>query len=346
MTFNARGVIETFNPAAEPLFRYATSEVIGEHIESLLPGLLRRNGNGHTKHDTLSFAAMGGEFTGRRRDGGTFPVELTLSEMVLRGRRIFTCVVRDITGRKRMEEAQRLFLASTSHDMGNFLTAIAGYAMELSDQVTSQEAREDLSRITSLTHTLSTIMRDLVVYSGISGDQQVTYGPVPIHTILTACTKDIEGECRRKGLRLRVAVPENTTVVTDRVKLTRVIHNLLSNAARYTQEGEIELVAEVTQTEVRIRVRDSGIGIAAEDLPRIFEPYYRHERAREIEPWGTGLGLATVRQFCDLLGGSVEVNSTLGVGSEFPVTVPCKPGVVRREVGGESERLAPSRAAA
>jgi len=320
--FDGRGIIESFNPAAEPLFRYAAHEIVGRHVEILLPGLVRPPGERDAARDTVSFVAMGGEFSARRRDGVTFPVELTLSEMALRGGRIFTCVVRDITERKRLEEAEKLFMEAASHDVGNVLAAIAGYAMMVGDLATGDEGRMYVARITSLAHTLSAMMRDIVVHSGIGGAQRVAYSSLPLDTVLLACTKDVERDCARKGLRLRVAVPAGTTVVTDRAKLTRIVQNLLTNAVRYTETGEIELGAQVTRAEIRLHVRDTGIGIPAQDLPRVFEPYYRHDRAREMEQWGVGLGLATAKRLCELLGGAIDVDSAPDIGSEFRVRIP------------------------
>jgi signal transduction histidine kinase len=121
---------------------------------------------------------------------------------------------------------------------------------------------------------------------------------------------------------MRVSLPASTSVMTDPMLLGRIVQNLLVNAVRYTKEGEIELCAVVTAGELRISVRDTGIGIPAESLPRIFDDYYRDPEARQVAPLGTGLGLFTVRRFCNLLGGSVSVRSTQGIGTTFEVAVP------------------------
>lgn len=323
ITFDARGNINGFNPAAESLFRCSAAGALGEHISCFLPDLLATN-TGTGDELGIGFAPLGREFLGRRQDGSTFPAELTVSEGVLAGRRIFACAVRDITERKRTQEAQRLFLTCSSLGLGNALAAIAGYAHELSDLAEGEAVSMRLERITWLAHVLSSTMRDLVVYSGIAGSPNIMYGPVPLHTALVGCAKEFQRECRSKNLSLRITVPEGVTVISDRVKLTRIVDNLLSNAVRYTNNGEIELTADVTDAEIAIRVRDTGIGIPAADLPHIFEPYFRHEEARALEPWGAGLGLTTVKQFAELLGGTVRVKSEPGVGSEFVVSLPRK----------------------
>jgi signal transduction histidine kinase len=145
---------------------------------------------------------------------------------------------------------------------------------------------------------------------------------VAVRTLLTETAKDIEALCQQRGLRLLVTLPEEVTVLADKPKLTRILQNLLSNAVRYTERGEIELRGEVTEAQLRLTVRDTGIGIPAADLPRVFEEYYRHEQARVLHELGSGLGLATVRRLCDVLGGTVTVTSTPGQGSTFVVTVP------------------------
>jgi len=117
-------------------------------------------------------------------------------------------------------------------------------------------------------------------------------------------------------------LPEDATVTTDPLLLNRILQNLLSNALRYTVTGEIELRCALAESEIRFTVRDTGIGIPSEAQARVFEAYYRHPEAQQIERLGTGLGLTTVKQFCDLLGGTVSVESTPGVGSTFCVTIP------------------------
>jgi len=111
-------------------------------------------------------------------------------------------------------------------------------------------------------------------------------------------------------------------VESDPSALARILSNLLSNAIRYTVRGEVLLGCEVTPAELRFTVRDTGIGIPADDLTRVFEDHYRHPQARELQPLGTGLGLATARRLCAVLHGTVTAQSTPGEGSTFTVVLP------------------------
>ena len=121
---------------------------------------------------------------------------------------------------------------------------------------------------------------------------------------------------------MHVELPDEGTIQTDRVKLVRICQNLLGNAVRYTKQGEVRFSGSLSDDEFRITVGDTGIGIPEDALERVFEPYYRHSTAQQAEPLGTGLGLANVKRFCELLHATVTVESTLGVGTTFTVVVP------------------------
>jgi len=117
----------------------------------------------------------------------------------------------------------------------------------------------------------------------------------------------IEWQCRQKGLDFRVDLPAQGSITTDLLKVTRILDNLLSNAVRYTPRGKVHLHGQLVSTKLSVSVRDTGIGIRPDELPRVFEPHYRTPTAREVAPLGTGLGLFTVKRFCDLLGGTTQI---------------------------------------
>ena len=135
----------------------------------------------------------------------------------------------------------------------------------------------------------------------------------------------IEWRCRQKGLGFDVELPSEGQITTDPVKVTRILDNLLSNAVRYTPCGTVRLRGLLAPAKLRITVQDTGIGITAEDLGRVFDHYYRAPTAKSLEPLGTGLGLATVKRLCDLLGGTAKIASTPGAGTTCTVSLPRSP---------------------
>lgn len=230
---------------------------------------------------------------------------------------------------ERASQAEKRFLAATSHDVRATLSGIMGFA-DLLNQEELPESIADLPpRIISLARTLSEMMADLLEHAGLE-PRRAERRPasdwagslVAIRGVLADCAAAVELRCQQKGLSFKVDLPEDVAVHTDRVTLMRIVQNLLSNAIRYTRHGEIHLQGDLAPTELRIVVRDTGIGIAADQLENIFEDFCRLEEAKAIEPLGSGLGLSTVKRLCQRLNGSIRVESELGVGSTFTVIIP------------------------
>lgn len=226
--------------------------------------------------------------------------------------------IEDITDRKRVEETRQLFLTATSHDVLNVLSNIVGYARMLEQRDLSQPV---VPRIISLSTTLVEMMRDLLDHADAENDQP-SLAVISARQLVRERAEAIEWQCRQKGLEFNVELPAEGAITTDPSKMTRILDNLLSNAVRYTTKGKVLLQGQLASTKFSVSVRDTGIGIPADDLGRVFEPHYRAPTAREIAPLGTGLGLFTVKRFCDLLGGTTQIESTPGVGTVCTVMLP------------------------
>lgn len=322
LTFDRQGFIVSCNRAAEPIFGCAAAEIVGQPVRALLPDLLqevpalspaRRTGT-ETVRAHLELQAL-------HRRGESMPIEITLSETRWGEERMFTAIVRDISERKRAEQAHRLFLAATSHDVRNALATILGYAHIVKTASAPSQADRALKRITGLVQSLSTVMNDIVVHAG-AHEEQLVLAPLEVRSLVASAAKDLRSECRDRNLELRTELPEECVVISDRTALSRILQNLLNNAVRYTPQGRVLLRCEVTPSELVFTVRDTGIGIPARDLPRIFDEHYRHSHAREVEPLGTGLGLFTVKRLCEALGGTISVESQPGRGSTFTAVIP------------------------
>lgn len=237
-----------------------------------------------------------------------------------KGPRLILLALEDITDRKRAE-ARQLLLAATSHDVLNVLNNIMGYAQLLEDNDLPEPV---VPRLISLSLVLEEMMRDLLDHTDAEYDKP-SLALVSARTLIRERAEAIEWKCKQKGLELRVDLPAEGPITTDPVKVARILDNLLSNAVRYTPSGNVHLQGKLLSRKISVSVRDTGIGIPSEELSRVFEPHYRATTARQVAPLGSGLGLFTVRRFCDLLGGTTRIESTPGMGTTCTVMLPRGP---------------------
>ncbi len=229
------------------------------------------------------------------------------------------------------EKANRVkgeFLAAMSHELRTPLNAIGGYAqlmeMGIGGTVTTEQ-RLHLERIRRSQQHLLGIINDILNFSRIeAGQLEYNYAPVPLCETLDAGAAMIEPQAREKGIRLIIGpCPPGVSARADRIKLEQVILNLLSNAMKFTSSGgEIELSAGVLESNVWISVRDTGIGVSAADLDRIFAPFMQVGRSLASPKEGTGLGLAISRDLARAMNGDLVAQSEEGVGSTFTLTLP------------------------
>ncbi|MCX7732943.1 MAG: ATP-binding protein [candidate division WOR-3 bacterium] len=229
----------------------------------------------------------------------------------------------DISEIIRTAEMKRDFIQNVSHELRTPLTAIKGYVETLSETVTGQE-QTYLNIIKRHTDRLIRIVQDLMTLSRLETDQLVlekekTSVRELITDAVTACRPLLE----RKRLELKLDLPEpDVSIWGDRLYLEQALVNLLENAVRYTEKGWIKVSGRFENNDLYLTVEDTGIGIPAEHLPRIFERFYVVDRGRSRQSGGTGLGLAIVKHIVSLHNGEIRVESTPGVGSKFTLILP------------------------
>ena len=242
-------------------------------------------------------------------------------------RRGVIAILHDITDLERLERVRKDFVANVSHELRTPLTAIRGYAETLLDGALEDQEnnRKFLEVIRAHSIRLNNIASDLLALSELeSGREPSTLEPVPVREALEAALRTVESEARVRGVTLKPGPIDEAGVLGRRIRLEQALVNLLDNAIKFNRPGgEVRVeVRREADGAVRIVVADSGIGIPSDDLPRIFERFYRVDKARSREVGGTGLGLSIVKHVVERMSGTIAVESQLGRGSTFTISLP------------------------
>jgi len=236
-------------------------------------------------------------------------------------------VFHDITELKRLEDIRKDFVANVSHELRTPISSIKGYAETLLDGKADSEdnVKEFLGIIYQDSNRLANLIDDLLDLSKIeSGKMNMEFEPLEVLPLLKRCVNVLEKTAKDKKLSIKLEIPDNIAKASgDHKRLSQVFLNLLDNAIKYTPEGgSIRVGAASKEKFIQVDISDTGVGIPDKDLPRIFERFYRVDKARSRELGGTGLGLSIVKHIVQAHNGQIWVQSTLGQGSTFSFTIP------------------------
>lgn len=237
-------------------------------------------------------------------------------------------VLHDITRQRRLESLRKEFVANVSHELRTPLSVIKGYVETLVDEhqkMPIDDRDRFLRTIERHTERLNSLLEDLLALSRLeSVNPGLSRELVSLPDFLAGLIEDYRGRPSCQEHRLNISVEEGVAeILFDPLKITQVIENLLENALKYTPAGShINILAKLRDREVEISVRDSGPGIPADDLPHIFERFYRVDKGRSREKGGTGLGLSIVKHIIQLHGGRVWAQSEPGKGTSVFFTLP------------------------
>lgn len=231
--------------------------------------------------------------------------------------------IEDITEKSRIDTVQTDFVANLSHELKTPIGAVAALADSLSGETETEVVWRLAERIVTESHRMSRIVDDLldlsrIEFSGTEGWTDIDLGPVLVEVVSTN-----QHAAKRQGLGLSLTGSAELLVRGDRSQLVSVFSNLVDNAIKYSEAGGVVLVeSSIHGDEVTVNVTDHGIGIADHDQKRVFERFYRVDKARSRATGGTGLGLSIVRHIVLEHGGSIDVRSEEGTGSTFMVRLP------------------------
>ena len=334
-----QGKIAIMNAQAETMFGYSREEILGQRIEILLPARLKKQ---HVRHreeyssdPKVRPMGAGRDLVARRSDGNEFPVEISLSPVMTGGGRFISSVIRDVTRRKRMQdeiiearrEAERAnkansaFLAAASHDLRQPVQALSLLNGALRRTVKNERA---LQMIDSQQHSLTAMTNLLNSLLDISRLDAGAVSPeleeFPIRRLTDRLSDEFARQAQHTGLKFR-SLPSDSVVNSDPNLLAEIIQNFVSNAIRYTDKGSVTLECVDEGSVCHVRVTDTGIGIDAGQLDDIFREFHQC-KAPGASKEGFGLGLAIVKRLADLLGLGIDVESRIGQGSTFSVTIP------------------------
>jgi PAS domain S-box-containing protein len=340
---NTDGTIVYVNPAFEKIYGYSSEEAVGQTPRILKSGVISREQYEHFWTTLLAKQVVAGEIINKTKDGQLVNIEGANIPILGENENLvgFLVVHRDISERKRAEaelqqtaerlrEVDRLkseFLANMSHELRTPLNSILGYTevmlLGLSGEL-DPETLEDAQAIYDNGQHLLRLINDILDLAKIeAGRMTLNLEAVEIASLLEEVRTSSAGLLVNKPVELSVKVQEDLpTIQADRVRLSQILNNLVSNAAKFTDAGSIVLRACRENGWVCLEVEDTGIGIKEADLETIFEQFRQADGSFKRRAEGTGLGLAITRHLVTMHGGTIEVRSQVGQGSTFTVRLP------------------------
>ncbi len=351
---DAAGTIVFASRQACALLGYSADELDGCRIEQLMPERFRSMHIRHRDHflteRRVRPMGTGLELEALRRDGSEVSVEISLSPIRHEDQTLTVAAIRDVTERRRIdaelianreaaesarrnatearEAAERAnrskgrFLAAASHDLRQPLQSLALLNGTLRQLVRQDDALAILSRQSEAIEAMSRLLGALLELSRLeSGAIKPRLEDFPAVELVLAMRNEFAPAAAAKGLTLEIG-PVAHLMRSDRALVGQILRHLISNAIRYTPRGHVRLQARTLCGRVRIDVEDTGVGIAPEELPRIYDEFYRVEDRNSTVQSGCGLGLSIVRRLVSLLGLELEARSELGRGSVFSLTLP------------------------
>ncbi|MFA7430788.1 MAG: PAS domain S-box protein [Rhodospirillaceae bacterium] len=361
VVINAVGIVQSFNPAAEHTFGYTADEVIGRNVKMLM------GEPHHTRHDNYlhrylktrepRIIGIGREVEGLRKDGSTFPLELSVAAWTADGTQFFTGIMRDITERKqaeraltrerdraeneraraeaekaraeverdraeRVDRAKTNFLAAASHDLRQPVQSLIFQAHALGQRITGSDTAPILARLNESLDAMRALLDGLLDMSRLEAGS-VRPRPVDMNLghLINRLSADLRPAAEAKGLRLRV-VSRGAWTHSDAILLERMIRNLLENAVTHTPHGKILFGLRGNGAHWRIDVIDTGPGIPPHRQSDIFDDFVQLGNESRDRGQGLGLGLPIVRRLAVLLDHEIGLSSRVGRGTRFSIRVP------------------------
>jgi len=346
-----KGLVTEWNPRAEEIFGWAKDEVIGQRMsELIIPERYRQmhekglshfivTGEGPVLNRSIEISSL-------KKSGEEFPVELSITPLKIDNQYIFTAFISDITQRKADEiklitlnseleksaqeakqasETKSFFLANMSHEIRTPINGVIGMTNIVLDTSLSPQQREYIEIIRTSADSLLALINDILDLSKIeAGKMELEEIDFEVSSLVYDITKTLRLTALQKGLDLKTDIPASLVenVVGDPGRIRQILINLISNAIKFTNAGEIKVSASVILNDakkigIRFEVHDSGIGISEKTLKKLFQPFTQADSTMSRKFGGTGLGLSICQRLVDMMHGKIGVTSTEHKGSVF-----------------------------
>ena len=362
VTFDNEGAILTYNHSIEAFFGYKNQEVIGQNINILKQHANQKNPEDLLNHYLQAHDAQSNgtwqKATGLRKNGTTFPMELAVSEILIDNIRRFVCIIRDITKRNQAEvalqqakrnaeqasQAKSEFLANMSHEIRTPMNGVIGMTNLLLGTPLNETQYNYTKTVKNSAESLLTIINDILDYSKVeAGMLELEPIDFDMGLMMHELGRAIALRAHEKGLEfICPAEPiQHQWFKADSGRIRQILNNLVGNAIKFTQHGEIAVHYKVLEqtplsaqpslstahsalparTKLLIEIIDTGIGLSTDQQAKLFERFSQADSSTTRKFGGTGLGLSISKQLVELMGGEIGVKSTLDVGSTFWFTL-------------------------
>jgi PAS domain S-box-containing protein len=340
--------IVAFNKTAEKMFGYSKKEVVGKNINLLMPEPFYSEHDcyvqNYLRSDNKKIMGIGREVVAKRKDGTTFPINLAVSEVIVKNSRLFTGIIRDISMEKEAEinkiesirleaemKAKNEFITMISHELRTPLHSIMGFIEclinEIDGPINETQKKSLHHSFNASQHLLHLVNGILELSKIVSLQMEENKETCDIAEILYSCIDTIAPLAKQKNIELIKNVSNLPFLVNANPKhIHQILLNLLSNAVKFTDNGKIVCGITTTPENTEVIIQDTGIGIEPQNIPKIFIPFVRlpvNGSKDSLRP-GLGLGLAITKQLVELYKGKIEVSSKNGEGSQFKIILPKK----------------------
>jgi len=332
VTISPHGIIDSFNLAAERIFGYEASEVIGKNVKILMPEPYYSEHDGYLENymhgGKAKVIGIGREVEGQRKDGSTFPLYLAVTKVQKNGTPLFIGMVRDISEQKRLEQMKNDFVSTVSHELRTPLTSIRG-SLSLIDSGVMGEVGTKIAPLVKIalnnSERLIILINDILDMEKIeSGKMNFDLQQVDINTMIMQAVEANEGYAKQHNVTL--TFQENDApifVYVDINRMQQVLSNLISNAVKYSpSSGTVALRLIEHKRSIRVEVQDNGPGIPMEFKKRIFQKFAQADSSDTKQKGGTGLGLNITKSIIEKFGGTIGFLSPEGSGATFFFNLP------------------------